>query len=144
MLDIDFFKRLNDTHGHLAGDAVLRKLAEVMQSTCRDYDDVGRFGGEEFCILLAETLLVDAVNFAERLRATIEETVVRHDNRRISVTVSIGVAQHGPLTGNMTSLIECADQALFEAKRAGRNRVQPMPGPFETIAPTHSRELAMT
>lgn len=124
MLDIDFFKRLNDTRGHLAGDAVLRKLAQVMQSTCRAYDDVGRYGGEEFCILLADTSLSNAVAFAERLRETIAATVVVHDGHRLSVTVSIGIAQQGPKTPDMTTLVDYADQALFEAKRAGRNRVQ--------------------
>lgn len=125
MLDIDFFKKLNDTHGHLAGDAVLRNIAQVMQSACRAYDDVSRFGGEEFCILLADTPLIDAVEFAERLRVILAETVITHGEQRLFVTVSIGVAQQGPRTPDMTTLIECADQALFEAKRTGRNRVQP-------------------
>ena len=141
MLDIDFFKQLNDTHGHLAGDAVLRKLAQVMQSTCRAYDDIGRYGGEEFCILLAGTPLADALDFAERLRATIAKTIINHDDRCLSVTVSIGVAQHGPQISDMLALVECADRALFDAKHAGRNRVHAMP--TQADEPAISCDFAM-
>lgn len=126
LLDIDFFKRINDTYGHLAGDAVLKQLAQLMQSNCGVYSDIGRYGGEEFCMLLAGTRLTDAVDFAEHLRTAIAEMVVTHNDHCFSVTVSIGVTQQEPQTSNMSTLIESADQALYDAKRSGRNRVQAM------------------
>lgn len=123
LLDIDFFKTVNDTHGHQAGDAVLIQIARLIESSCRPYDHVGRYGGEEFCIVLANTALGTANDIAERVRAVIATASISHDGCSLPVTVSIGVSQRDAATPDMTDLIESADKALFEAKRSGRNRV---------------------
>lgn len=143
MLDIDYFKRVNDTHGHLVGDVVLREIVKVMQSSCRAYDDIGRYGGEEFCILLPETPLAGAIEFADRLRTLIGETVIYHCGRELTVTVSIGAAQRSPQTANLSGLIESADHALLDAKRLGRNRVWAVCRPLENIDQSAQSALAV-
>jgi diguanylate cyclase (GGDEF)-like protein len=122
MLDIDHFKRINDTHGHLTGDYVLRGLAGILQKRLRPNDKLGRFGGEEFCAILPETPLSSAVGFAEELRALVEEHSFVAEDKQIRVTVSIGA---GALKDGMQSgdLYKCADEMLYKAKREGRNRV---------------------
>jgi diguanylate cyclase (GGDEF)-like protein len=127
LLDIDHFKRINDEHGHAAGDAVLRQLADVMRDCQRKIDMLGRIGGEEFAILLPRTDLEAAAVFAERLRLRVEQTLMRLDEATVqNITVSIGIAvMGGKATGGDPALIR-ADQALYCAKRGGRNRVELM------------------
>jgi diguanylate cyclase (GGDEF)-like protein len=124
MLDIDHFKNVNDTHGHLSGDAVLVELGAVLTNAVRNEDVVARFGGEEFAVVLRAIALDQAIHMAERLRRLVEGTVVDAGGKHLRATVSIGVAGF-PSTPAKTveELIEAADQALYRAKRAGRNRV---------------------
>lgn len=124
MLDIDFFKQINDTHGHKAGDRVLVKLAEVCRNTLREVDIIGRLGGEEFAMLLPETSEVEAAEVAERLRVSIESTEVPIESGvPIRITVSIGVASLRSKDDNLDLLLSKADGALYDAKHQGRNRV---------------------
>ncbi|MFV0276562.1 MAG: GGDEF domain-containing protein, partial [Parahaliea sp.] len=121
-MDIDYFKTINDTHGHAAGDDVLKKVSAIMAQNLRPYDRLFRTGGEEFTALLPNTDEVAACEVAERLRKIIEaSTVVTHLDIELHVTLSIGVAvssrQH-----DEGSLVEAADAALYRAKSAGRNR----------------------
>lgn len=126
MIDIDFFKRINDTYGHQAGDAVLVKVAHVLKTVCRDCDDVGRYGGEEFCIVLSSTTLCEATAIAERLIDEVAGTSIEHEGQTLAVTLSVGVAQNaGGMTGP-GELIKVADCALYRAKHLGRNRVETM------------------
>jgi diguanylate cyclase (GGDEF)-like protein len=124
MFDIDHFKKVNDTHGHLAGDAVLEKLSAVLAKAVRNEDVVARFGGEEFAIVLRAIGLEPATGMAERLRKLVEGTVVETGGKQLRATVSVGVAGF-PATPAKTvaDLIEAADKALYRAKHAGRNRV---------------------
>jgi len=125
MVDLDHFKRVNDTYGHQAGDAVLREAAGRMQAGVRSYDLVGRYGGEEFLIVLPGTSGANAVQLAERLRAAVAQEPVGHDLLRIRVTASFGVSTSGPaLIADPRTLIRLADEALYRAKAQGRNRVE--------------------
>jgi two-component system, cell cycle response regulator len=124
MFDVDHFKRVNDTYGHLAGDLVLTKLANISHTTVRTEDVFARYGGEEFAVICRGVPLSSAGILAERLRMTVEATPFEYDGVRMPVTVSIGVAAYPDLpieTG--VQLIGGADEALYEAKRSGRNRV---------------------
>jgi two-component system, cell cycle response regulator len=124
MLDVDNFKNVNDTWGHLAGDHVLGKLATTVQAILRTEDVFGRYGGEEFAILCRSATPLEASVLAERIRATVQETSFASEGRAISVTVSLGVAGYpGVEASTPAELIAAADQALYEAKSAGRNRV---------------------
>jgi len=123
MLDVDHFKRVNDTHGHETGDQVLRVLADTCRSTLRLQDVVGRHGGEEFIALLPETSLEVAQEVAERLRRNVEGLTVNSSQGKVKVTVSIGIATLTPTTRDIDALINAADKALYEAKQKGRNRV---------------------
>jgi diguanylate cyclase (GGDEF)-like protein len=128
LVDIDHFKRVNDTYGHLVGDRVLKTISEALTSQSRDYDRVGRFGGEEFVLLLAQTGEEDACKIAERLRGYVASMRIPTDDRpearRISVTVSIGVTvmERGE-EYELTDLLAAADSAMYAAKQAGRNHV---------------------
>ncbi|HEY1914637.1 MAG TPA: GGDEF domain-containing protein [Streptosporangiaceae bacterium] len=125
MIDIDHFKQVNDTHGHLAGDAVLATLAAGMRGLLRDYDLIGRFGGEEFCVLLPQTTPAEAAHTAERLRTRLAQlTVPAADGNALGVTVSIGVAALPASRCDLEELIAAADAALYRAKREGRDRVR--------------------
>ena len=128
MLDIDHFKKVNDTYGHIAGDAVLRELALTLISTTRRSDYVGRYGGEEFMVLLPETPLDKATLLAEKLRKAVSELVVQAEGHTVkNTTISLGVAafEDDP---SVESFINRSDQGLYKAKNNGRNQVQH--GPF--------------
>lgn len=124
MLDLDHFKKVNDTFGHLAGDAVLSHVALALSKAVRNEDVVARFGGEEFAIVLRAIGLDSAALMAERLRRMVEASSVRCGDHTVKATVSIGVAGY-PSTPAKTpdELVEAADKALYRAKHAGRNRV---------------------
>jgi diguanylate cyclase (GGDEF)-like protein len=123
LLDADHFKDINDNHGHETGDRVLRILAETCRQSLRQLDVLGRYGGEEFVVLLPETSSSLAQEAAERLRKQIEELRLPASAGDIRITVSIGVATAGETTESVAALINQADRALYEAKRGGRNRV---------------------
>ena len=122
-VDLDHFKRINDTHGHAAGDHVLRSVAGVIQATVRGSDVVGRIGGEEFSVFLPNTNQPGACALAEKLREAIEASHPTVDGVRLTVTASIGVASKRFRDQSMVSLQQSADQAMYEAKKQGRNRV---------------------
>ncbi len=126
MLDIDFFKKVNDTHGHLAGDEVIRTIAKLLQRGIRCEDLAARYGGEEFVVVTRGIPIIGAANLAERLRVAIAERVIEHGDEQLSVTASFGVASLANMPGepNAASLLEAADRALYTAKSSGRNRVQ--------------------
>jgi diguanylate cyclase (GGDEF)-like protein len=124
-LDLDHFKAVNDIHGHLSGDAVLRYFASVVQSMLRPSDLLGRMGGEEFAVFLPETIGAEAANVAERIRATLKGSPARFGGTEIAVTVSIGVAQwRADDDQNIERFLGRADWALYAAKSGGRDRVQ--------------------
>ena len=124
MLDIDFFKKVNDSHGHKVGDLVLIKLAGICRQTLREMDLIGRVGGEEFVILLPETDLIEATKVAERLREFIEKSKVPLESGLpLHFTVSIGVTSMVSKEENLDELLNLADKALYEAKAKGRNQV---------------------
>ena len=121
-VDIDHFKKVNDTYGHLGGDGVLAAVARVMTATIRAEDVLARYGGEEFAVICREIDSDGARVLGERLRRAIEQNRFEHDGKVIPVTVSIGAAVDSK-TGDAQALIAAADAAMYEAKRAGRNRV---------------------
>lgn len=123
MFDIDHFKIINDTHGHLAGDHVLRELSLEIRNSMRQPDIMGRYGGEEFAILLTDTKLEGALSFAEKIRSKIENHEFIFDDTNIPVTISLGVAQFDDSMAKPEDLIEKADVNLYKAKQGGRNRV---------------------
>lgn len=123
MIDIDHFKRANDTHGHLAGDEILRQLALVLAETSRSFDVVSRNGGEEFSVILQDCPLGHAQEVAERIRRAVENKEFIVGQKKIKITVSIGVASFPDHTDNPEVLLKLSDKALYEAKQAGRNRV---------------------
>lgn len=122
MIDIDHFKSVNDTHGHLTGDSVLRGLAAILQRRLRPSDRLGRYGGEEFCAILPETPLHNAAKIAEDLRALVEAHAFVAEDKDIRVTISVGagVLQQGMVVAD---LYRTADEMLYKAKRSGRNKV---------------------
>jgi two-component system cell cycle response regulator len=123
LLDIDHFKRINDTYGHAAGDAVLRQLAELLKRASRAEDLVFRYGGEEFAAVLPNATARAAVQIAERIRSVVEKYSFLWEGQTIPVTLSIGVASLHGAEMDSQALIQASDAALFEAKRNGRNRV---------------------
>lgn len=124
MLDLDFFKTVNDRYGHLSGDLVLRQFAEAVQSELREIDVFGRLGGEEFCVVLQQTQQAAAVQAAERIRQRIENLPLKSDKQQsIQLTVSIGASCLRPGEEQLEQLLDRADQALYRAKQEGRNRV---------------------
>ena len=123
LVDADHFKAINDTHGHLAGDAVLRELAQLVRRLVRREQCFARYGGEEFALAIPEDGPDKARGFAEKLRRLCEERVFLHEGQRIGVTVSIGVADLRPEHTEPGHLLKAADAALYRAKAAGRNRV---------------------
>jgi diguanylate cyclase (GGDEF)-like protein len=123
MLDIDFFKQINDLHSHAVGDQILQGLAKLCMENLRDIDIFGRYGGDEFAILLPETDVNSANYVAQRLRRRVAEMPFDSQNGPISISISLGVAcTIGEIT-DLAVLLDCADSAMYEAKRAGRNQV---------------------
>ncbi len=122
--DIDFFKKINDTYGHMAGDVVLASFAQILKKKSREMDIVGRFGGEEFIAILPKTDLAGAKSYAESIRAAVENTKFIYKDTRIAVTVSCGCAQRKDAP-SLKELIKAADEQLYKAKQSGRNRVFP-------------------
>ncbi len=125
MADIDFFKRFNDTHGHPIGDQVLKLVARTLTETLKGRDTPARFGGEEFAVILPQTVLESAVIVAEQIRVRVASRVIkRRDTQQQlgSITLSIGVTQYRP-GDTIADLVQRADEALYAAKGAGRNRV---------------------
>ena len=125
LLDIDHFKRVNDTYGHQAGDRVLARLGALVADMKRFSDRFCRYGGEEFALLLPQTSLSNAVILAERIRARVEATRFEHEERAIPVTISIGAAEVAEPLDSHEDLVKLADERLYEAKRGGRNRTVP-------------------
>lgn len=123
MFDIDHFKKVNDTYGHPAGDAVIKRVAQILRDHVRDVDIAGRYGGEEFSVLLPDTEKTGGRVFAERLRQAIEAQEVIHDGHTIKFTISLGVADLSQPASEYKTLIEWADQALYASKKGGRNLV---------------------
>lgn len=123
MLDLDFFKSVNDTYGHDAGDAVLKAFAQILKDEARVNDTVGRFGGEEFFAVLGDTELSGARTFGEKVRGHVEEAHFMYQGQRIAVTVSIGIAQRKDYP-SLKTLTVGADERLYDAKHKGRNRVE--------------------
>jgi diguanylate cyclase (GGDEF)-like protein len=124
MFDVDYFKRVNDNYGHLAGDAVLVHLARITQATIRTEDVLARYGGEEFAVICRGIALLNAGVLGERLRARVEQENFDYQGTRLPVTISVGVAALPEANVTTPSeLVRDADAALYEAKRSGRNRV---------------------
>ncbi|MGS2721461.1 GGDEF domain-containing response regulator [Paraglaciecola aestuariivivens] len=123
MLDIDFFKRINDTHGHQAGDFALKHFCRLVKMELRPYDSFGRYGGEEFTICLPATDADQAISAAQRIRKRIENTPVEMEKLRFNMTVSIGVATFSENQHSYKELLLHADKAVYAAKRNGRNCV---------------------
>jgi diguanylate cyclase (GGDEF)-like protein len=124
MSDIDHFKKVNDTYGHAAGDEVLKQFAAILAAEAREIDRVGRYGGEEFLLLLPGTVLDSAVTFAERVRQRVEANTFSFEGGTLTRTVSLGVASwpHPRISGR-EGMLKAADDALYVAKELGRNRV---------------------
>lgn len=124
MLDIDYFKKVNDTYGHQVGDLVLRKISTIIQGQLRDADMAFRFGGEEFMVILPETSTHDASNVAERMRTEIMYSYYHHADAEFNVTVSIGIiSMQNNMVDTIDSLLKKVDDNLYIAKREGRNKV---------------------
>ena len=129
MTDIDYFKKVNDTYGHTVGDLVLKTVSKVMRSQLREYDIAGRYGGEEFAILLPFTKLKEAKMVAERLRKSIETKTIdisevnpEAEQKTINVTISLGIYEL-KTSDEDSDLLKNADKALYQAKESGRNKV---------------------
>ena len=126
MIDVDHFKRVNDSHGHLAGDEVLRQVALRLIETVRSYDYVGRYGGEEFLAVLSSCSPSDLISTAERMRMRIEGEPMTVGASKLRITVSIGLASSAENSqrSQWEDLVRSADQALYQAKANGRNRIE--------------------
>jgi diguanylate cyclase (GGDEF)-like protein len=124
ILDVDLFKSINDRFGHNVGDAVIKSVARICQDEKRAADILARIGGEEFVLLLPATRRDDAIGFAEKLRQRVEAEPFAADGESMILTISIGVAEAEADMAGIGDLMKCADQALYDAKRGGRNRVE--------------------
>jgi two-component system cell cycle response regulator len=122
MIDIDHFKDVNDTYGHITGDSVLRDLASILERRLRPDDELGRYGGEEFCAILPETSLEGAIRIGETLRGLVEGHAFVVEGEQIKVTISVGIAELKKGM-DMKGFYKSADEMLYEAKRTGRNKV---------------------
>ena len=125
MMDIDDFKKLNDTHGHQAGDAALIAVADTVKHEMRAVDTAARYGGEEFAMVLPRTSMLDAYNQADRIRRLIEQRRVSHGDQMFGVTASFGIAAYPESgEGDAADVLRRADTALYRAKQTGKNRVE--------------------
>ncbi len=122
MADIDFFKKVNDTYGHPIGDQVLQEVAKILSSGSRKGDFVGRFGGEEFCVLLPNTGINGAYQYCEKMRSEIEQAVIKTGKGEIKITISMGVCEIDESHKTTAQWLEAADSALYKAKEGGRNQ----------------------
>jgi diguanylate cyclase (GGDEF)-like protein len=124
MLDIDFFKRFNDTYGHACGDVVLQMVASVIQQNTRNQDMAARYGGEEFVVMLCDTPAETAQKIGERIRTSIENLDILYDGQHLNLTISVGVAEYNPTIDlSAKNLVDRADKALYISKQTGRNKV---------------------
>nr|WP_259371975.1 GGDEF domain-containing protein [Caldimonas mangrovi] len=123
LIDADHFKRVNDTHGHQCGDALLRQIALACRDSLRGTDVIARLGGEELIVLLPQTGLAGALTMAERIRERVAQLAIQWREQKVEATVSLGVAALRADTPTLDALIHEADIALYDAKRSGRNRV---------------------
>ncbi|MBI5665142.1 MAG: GGDEF domain-containing protein [Nitrospirae bacterium] len=125
MIDIDYFKKINDTYGHAQGDIVLRAIADIFEQTVRKPDTTARYGGEEFAIILPETDIKGTITLAERLRQLVEKLEVKLGDKIVKVTISMGVTTYDPARGRRTkaAIIDAADKALYNSKKTGRNKL---------------------
>lgn len=140
MADLDHFKQVNDHHGHLAGDAVLKQVGNIFSSTLRAIDTAGRYGGEEFLIILDGSREHEAQQTAERLRKAVEESEIDFEGKTLKVSISIGVATVSNIVATEAGLISDADKALYEAKKGGRNRVVLSTPKVVALAPHPDKE----
>ncbi|MGZ5208768.1 MAG: GGDEF domain-containing protein [Sulfuricurvum sp.] len=124
MLDLDYFKKVNDTYGHEAGDIVLKAFAQILKDQGRTNDIIGRYGGEEFLVILGDTDMEGARKFANKVREHVQEAHFMYQKERIALSVSVGIASRASYTSLSTTIIG-ADEKLYEAKKKGRNRVEP-------------------
>lgn len=124
MIDIDFFKKVNDTYGHNSGDMVLKQLSDILISSCRFIDNISRKGGEEFTVILFECNYEHAFEIAERIRKNVEDYYfIIEESKKIRITISIGISSYPSKTNNVNDLLNEADKALYFAKNNGRNQV---------------------
>ncbi|SNY91908.1 diguanylate cyclase (GGDEF) domain-containing protein [Cohaesibacter sp. ES.047] len=133
MMDVDHFKMINDSHGHLAGDLALQHLASILGQSSRDGDLIARWGGEEFAVLLSAADIDGARAYAERVRKTVSETPMFWNGKELTLTLSAGVTEFNPEHDNLEDMIHRADIALYSAKGAGRNQVCHAPFFLEVI-----------
>ncbi|RCK81779.1 MAG: diguanylate cyclase/phosphodiesterase (GGDEF & EAL domains) with PAS/PAC sensor(s) [Candidatus Ozemobacter sibiricus] len=138
MIDIDHFKKLNDTYGHQTGDEVLKRVASIMRKAVRTHDLPVRYGGEEFALVLPETDMAGALAVAERVRKSIEHEVIEHNGKTIRITASFGVSVHPDSATEAEALIKAADEALYRSKENGRNRVTAAQAIHPPLDPTTS------
>jgi len=124
MIDVDHFKTINDNHGHSVGDYVLKEFSKICSAILRDSDVLGRIGGEEFILLLPDTPETSAKQVAERMRARLANTTIKHDELELTITASFGVASFTSDDDSLEEMIERADSAMYAAKNGGRNQVQ--------------------
>lgn len=124
MLDIDFFKKINDNYGHDTGDAVIKRISEILLEQTREHDIVGRLGGEEFGVLLINSELEEVIKVAQRIRMAVEKETILHNNHTINATISMGISIKDKETTNFKEFIKSADLNLYKAKESGRNRVE--------------------
>jgi diguanylate cyclase (GGDEF)-like protein len=122
-IDVDNFKRINDEHGHLSGDEILRQLTQICSKQIREMDTLARIGGEEFALLLPQTTAEDAAHLVERLRANVAATRAKIGDGWLDVTVSIGLASSCRDALDVNAILRRADEALYAAKRQGKNRL---------------------
>ena len=123
MVDVDHFKKVNDTYGHLAGDHVLKEIGKILRTELRQCDVIVRYGGEEFMVIMPETDQKQAIQALERLCSKLSSMEISYGDLKIKITISIGVASAFPVMKDPMGVIHRADEALYRAKRSGRNRV---------------------
>jgi diguanylate cyclase (GGDEF)-like protein len=134
MLDVDHFKNVNDTKGHPAGDEVLRELVSRLRHSVRPYDIIGRYGGEEFLVLLPDTVIEEGIAVAERIRMSVRSEPFKVYGEDIRISVSLGISSFDKKDQKLDELLKRADEGLYKAKRAGRDRVEWAYNPFDMFS----------